>query len=104
MEIKETCKILLDKGNTQKIKCYKFFQTDIERELAIHEDVDNKNSTSITDTNTGLRLCKIPKEISKVTEQDIDLRLSEFIRHFTLEEVKKEFKRLDELKVGDKQK
>lgn len=104
METNQTCKILLDKGNTQKVKCYKFFQTDFERELAVHEDVDHKNVTSVTDTLTGLRLCKIPKEVSKVTAQDIDLQITEFIKHFTLEGIINEFKRLDETKVGENKK
>ena len=104
METKETCRILLDKGNTQKVKCYKFFQTDFNRELAIHEDIDHKSVTSITDILTGMRLCKIQKEVSKVTEQDIDLQINEFIKHFTLEGIINEFKKLDEKKVGDKQK
>ena len=95
MEFKETCKILLDKGNTQKVKCYKFFQTDFQRELALHQSVDNKGKVNITDTKTGLRLCSILKELNKVTEKDIDESISNFIRHYTLEEIIKEFKKLD---------
>ena len=51
--------------------------------------------------NTGLRLFGIPKEVSKITEQDIDLHMTEFIKHFTLEGIINEFKRLDEEKVGE---
>ena len=101
METKETCKVLLDKGNKQKVKCYKFFQTDFNRELAVHENVDHKSHTSVSDVNTGLRLFGIPKEVSKITEQDIDLHMTEFIKHFTLEGITNEFKRLDEEKVGE---
>ena len=100
METKETCKILLDKGNTQKVKCYKFFQTDLNRELAVHADSDHKfTTTNITDTITGLRLCSIPKEVSKVNEKDIDETLNNFIKHYTIDSIIEEFKRLDE-KLG----
>lgn len=100
MEIKDTCKILLDKGNTQKVKCYKFFNKEFKRELALHSDIDHKTITNITDTLTGLRLCKVQKEISKVTENDIKETLNNFIKHYTIESIKEEFKRLDEEKVG----
>ena len=100
MEVKETCKILLDKGNTQKVKCYKFFQTDIERELALHADIDRKTITNITDTATGLRLCSIQKEIGKVTEKDVNETLYNFIKHYTIDTIKEEFKKLDKEKVG----
>ena len=42
METKDTCKILLEKA-TQKVKCYKFISKEINRELALHEDVEDKN-------------------------------------------------------------
>ena len=96
MKLEDTCKILLEKGKTQKIKCYRFFQTDMERELAVHPDIDHKGTTSITDTQTGLRLCSIPVEMSKVTDKDIDETLNKFIKHFTIEALKAEFTRLAE--------
>lgn len=96
MDLTETCKILLDKGNTQKVKCYKFLQTDFGRELAVHADAEKKNTlTSITDIKTGLRLCSIPKEVSKVNATDIDLSINDFIKHYTFEIIQEEFKRLD---------
>ena len=101
MEIKETCKILLDKGNTQKVKCYKFFNEDINRELAVHADIDRKFTiTNITDTATGLRLCSIQKEIGKVTEKDINETLYNFIKHYTIDTIKEEFEKLNKEKVG----
>lgn len=95
MEITETCKILLEKGNTQKVKCYKFYQTDFNRELAVHEHADYKTSSAITDIKTGLKLCSIQKEISKVTPADIDSAVNTFIRHFTLDGILTRFQELD---------
>lgn len=95
MEITETCKVLLDKGATQKVKCYKFFQTDFERELAVHENVDHKTLATITDVITGMKLCNINKEIKKVTAEDINEAVSTFIKHFTLDGILTRFNELD---------
>ena len=95
MEVTETCKILLEKGNTQKVKCYKFYQTDFNRELAVHEHADYKTFSTITDIKTGLKLCSIQKEISKVTPTDIDSAVNTFIRHFTLDGILTRFQELD---------
>lgn len=88
MELKETCKILLDKGN-KTVMCYKFKHRKIGRELAVHEHADYKNISTITDLITGCRFCDIRKEIKKVTKEDIKEALEEFIKHYTLDEIKK---------------
>ena len=95
METEETCKILLEKGNTQKMKCYKFFQTDFKRVLAVHEHTDHKSVSSITDVATGMKLCNINKEISKVTAEDINEAMNTFIRHFSMEGILQRFEELD---------
>ena len=95
MELTENCKILLDKGTTQKVKCYKFCQTDFNRELAVHEHADHKTLSTISDVATGMRLCGIGKEIKKVTAEDIDQAIIAFTRHFTLEGILKRFEELD---------
>ena len=96
METNDTCKILLDKGNTQKVKCYKFYQTDFKRELAVHEHADYKTLSAITDVKTGMKLCTISKEIKKVTAADIDEAITTFTKHFTLDGILYRFKELDE--------
>ena len=88
MELKDTCKILLDKGN-KKVMCYKFKHRKIGRELAVHEHADYKNVSTITDVITGCRFCDILKEIRRVTKDDIKEALDNFIKHYTLEEIKK---------------
>ena len=88
MELKDICKVTLDKGN-KKVMCYKFKHRQIGRELAVHEHVDCKSFTTITDVVTGMRLCDIQKEINKVTKEDIKEALERLIKHYTLEEVKK---------------
>ena len=96
VDAKDTCKIILDKG-TQKVKCFKFKAKELKnRELAVHTDVDHKTFSTITDIASGLRLCSIQKEI-RVTDSDIHIALDTFIRHYTLEEVLKRFKELDEI-------
>ena len=95
MELTDTCKILLDKGTVQKVKCYKFLQTDFNRELAIHENFDHKTLTTITDIASGMRLCGINKDAKKVTVTDINEALSTFIKHFSLDGIMKRFEELD---------
>ena len=96
METNDTCKILLDKGLTQKVKCYKFYQKDFDRELAVHEHSDYKTLSSITDVKTGMKLCTVDKEIKKVTPADIDEAMSTFTKHFTLEGILQRFKEMDD--------
>ena len=67
----------------------------MERELAVHEDVDNKNRTSITDVQTGYGLRQFDKNIKEVTEKDIRDTLMEFIKHYTMEVIKNKFKEKD---------
>ena len=98
MELTDNCKILLDKGNTQKVRCYKFFQTDFNRELAVHEHSDYKTLSAITDINSGMKLCTIQKDIKKITPADIDEAMNSFIKHFTLDGILTRFKELDEEK------
>ena len=102
MELKETCKIRLDKGN-KTVMCYKFKHRKIGRELAVHEHADYKNISTITDVATGCRFCDIKKEIRKVTKEDIKESLEEFIKHYTLEEIKKACI-IKEEKIGENKK
>ena len=96
-ELKDTCKVVLEKGTTQRVKCFKFKIKELgNRELAVHQDIDRKTFSTITDAKTGLRLCSVQKEVSKVTDKEIKEALNVFIKHFTLEEILKRFKELDE--------
>lgn len=101
METKENCKVLLKNNKWQKVKCYKFFQTDIERELAVHEDVDNKSRTSISDVQTGYGLSQFNKNIKEVTEKDINDTLNRFIKHYTIEGISKRFKEMEDRNKKD---
>ena len=104
MELKDTCKILLDKGNKQKIKCYKFFHKGLNRELAIHPNIDIKVRTNITDTITGLNLVTIRKEFEKVSKDDIKESIERLIAKYTLEEIFKEFEKFEKKQAETKEK
>lgn len=95
MDLKDTCKVLLSKGSKQKVKCSIFYNKELERELAVHEDVDNKKRSSVTDVITGLRMFGLDKPADKVKMEELNERLDIFLKHFTVEETKKEFKRLE---------
>ena len=102
MDLKDSCKILLDKGNKQKIKCYKFVHKGLKRDLAVHPDIDHKSKTNITDIITGLRLCGLQKEFSKVTEADIKDTLNIFFKRYTIEETIAELERIENIQKEEK--
>ena len=102
MDLKDSCKILLDKGNKQRIKCWKFSHKGLKRELAVHPDIDHKSKTNITDTVTGLRLCGIQKEFAKVNDTDITTTLNTFFKRYTIEETIAELERIEETQKEEK--
>ena len=65
MKIEESLKVLTDKGTKQKIGCYKFYQTEMNRELAVHPNIDLKDRTSVSDVSTGLKLFDLHKVFEK---------------------------------------
>ena len=101
METKDTCKILLEKA-TQKVKCYKFKSKEINRELALHEDVEDKHKSSVTDVVTGMRLFTIPNKVSNIKESDIRESLTKFINHYTVEAIKARVVELEKTTMEEK--
>lgn len=95
IELKDNFKIILDKG-TQKVSCRKFNYKPFNRVLALHTNVDSKNISAVSDFTTGLKLCDVKQEISRVKEEDIKQALHIFTNHYGLEEILKRFKELDE--------
>ena len=104
METKELGIITVDKMMKQKIKCRKFYCTDIKRTLMIHEDIENKNYTSVSDDKTGFKLFSIPQKLSLVKENQISERLAQFIKHFELPAIAEEFKRIENLPQPERKK
>ena len=101
MDTKDTGNISIEKGNKKQVRCHKFQCEPINRELMVHEDVDTKDCTSISDSTTGFRLLKLHKKISAVQPSDITEELDKFIRHYTVEGIAEEFKRIEELQKKD---
>lgn len=89
--------IILEKGIKKKIKCKKFYCKPIERFLMVHEDVDNKNLTNVSDFITGYRLFSLNTKCSQIKSEQIKERLAQFIKHFTTDGIAKEFKRVEKL-------
>lgn len=96
MKLTDSCTIVIHNSkNKKKIKCYKVFATDLNRYIAIHPNIDYKEKkTSITDSETGLKLLDIDKPINEVKVEDIDEGINNFIRHYTMEAIQL---RLEEL-------
>ena len=97
MELKDTGIITVDKNAKQKIKCKKFFCKTIDRHLMVHESVENKNISSVSDSITGYRLFNIEHKINLVTPEMIKEKLKNFVKHFTVEGIAEEFKRIENL-------
>ena len=101
MELKDNCKILLERS-TQKVKCFKFQNSEIERELALHEDTEDRNKSAISDVNTGFRLITISKKVKDIKEADITDQLQRFINHYTKEAVCNKLNEMDKTPMEDK--
>lgn len=96
MELKDKGIVTVEKGNKKQVKCHKFKCNPINRELMVHEDIDNKNHTSVSDCTTGYRLFGLPRKVSVIQSSDIIERLKQFINHYTKEGIAEEFKRIED--------
>lgn len=101
MELKGNCIALLEK-TTHKVKCYRFMNSDLNRELALHEDTDNNSHSSVTDVNTGLRLFGIPQRPKDVKEETLKEHMEKFLRHYTVENVLKKLAEADKTSMEEK--
>jgi len=99
MDFKDTGYVTIEKGAKKKVKCYKFHCKPINRELMIHEDIENKNHTSVSDSITGYRLFKLFEKPTQVKSDSIKENLKKFIIHFTKDGIAEEFRRIEELIV-----
>lgn len=99
METKDKGTVSLTKDKKKPVKCHKFVCKPINRELMVHEDIDNKNHTSISDYITGYRLFGIPQKVDSVKSSDIVEQLKKFINHYTKEGIAEEFKRIENIQL-----
>ena len=101
MELKDNCKILLTR-TTQKVKCFKFKSKELDRELALHEDTDDKNKSSVTNVITGCRLFGINNKVKDIKENDIRDNLTKFINHYTIDAIHSKFSELDKIPMEER--
>ena len=97
MELKDDSFVVVDGNKQQKVKCYTFHCKELDRDLIIHENTDNKNLTSVSDKKTGYRLFGLNMKPDKVKLTDLEEPLERFIKHFTMEAIEIEFKRIENL-------
>lgn len=103
MELKDTSFIVIDNNKQQKVKCCVFYCKEFNRELIIHENIDNKSHTSVSDKKTGYRIFGLPIKPDKVKLEDLREPLEKFIKHFTMEAIIIEFKRIEDLQKKQKE-
>lgn len=104
MDLKDNGIIEIEKGKKKTVKCHKFKCSPIKRELMVHENVDNKNHTSVSDCITGYRLFGLPRKVSDIKATDITEHLESFIKHYTIEGIAEEFKRIESLQANSNKK
>ena len=97
MDIKDKGIVEIEKGKKKPVRCHKFMCKPISRELMVHEDLDNKNYTSVSDCKTGYRLFGLPFKIDKIKSSDIVEKLKQFINHYTKEGIAEEFRRIENI-------
>lgn len=97
MEFKDEGSITITKGAKKKIKCHKVFCKPLNREIMIHEDIDNKRSTTVSDCITGYRMFNIPIELHFVDKTHVRDGFKKFVNHYTLEGIQEEFKRIESI-------
>lgn len=94
MEFKEDGTVTIDKIKKKKVKCYKFHCKPLNRYLMLHEDLDNKEHTTLSDFSTGYRLFKLQTKSEKVTPDEVKIKLEQYISHFTPDGIQEEINRL----------
>lgn len=99
MDINDKGNVAITKDKKKPVKCHKFTCKPINRELMVHEDIDNKNHTSISDYTTGYRLFGIPRKVDSVKSSDIVEHLKKFINHYTKEGIAEEFRRIENMQT-----
>ena len=81
------------KDASKKVKCYTYFNEELNRELAVHADYEDKSKSCISDVITGLRLTSIYKKFESIDTADINISLDAFIKHYSIELINKEFQK-----------
>lgn len=81
-----------------KVKGYSFFNKELNRQLILHTDVDNKEYSALSDKLTGLRFFTIPHAFSKLDINIVESELQKFIKHYTIDLIKTELKKKEEVK------
>ena len=95
METKDKGNIAVEKGNKKQIKCHRFIYKPINRELMVHEDIDNKARISVSDALTGFRLLKLQRKITEIQLSDVTEELEKFVKHYTKEKIVAELERIE---------
>lgn len=102
MDFKDNGIVALEKGSKKKIKGFKLECPTINRTLIIHDDVDRRDSTTVSDFTTGYRLFSLPIKSSAIKMETITEKLEWFIKHYTVDAIREEFKRIELLLSSQK--
>lgn len=94
---KETFNVNLGGNKLKKVKGAPYFSNKLKRDLFVHADIDNDKHTSVSDVATGYRLFNLSQKYDKIKEEDIEQRIDEYIKHYTIPAIEEEFRRVEKL-------
>lgn len=95
MEFKDNFKVDRGKLGKKKVKCNIFLCTPINRELAIHQDIDYPEKTAVSDVVTGCKLFSLNINHELVELSTVETRLEAYIKHYTAEGIIQECKKFE---------
>lgn len=97
VDMKETFYINLGSKGNKKVKGYPYYSSKLKRKLFIHTNIDNEKYTSVSDTVTGYRLFGFPEKPDKIKIEQVEEKLEEFIKHYSIPLIHEEFQRVEKL-------
>ena len=96
-ELKKTFTANLGNRGLKKVKGAPYYSKELNRHLFIHPDIENEKHTSVSDEITGYRLFYFTEKHDKIKEEQVETRINEFIKHYTIPAIQEEFQRVEQL-------
>ena len=97
LNFNKTFSISIGNNKYKKVKGSSYYSRDLNRALFVHADADNDKQTSVSDEITGYRLFNLSQKHDKIKEEDVEAKIQEYIKHYTIPAIEEEFNRVEKL-------
>ena len=97
LKFNKTFSVNIGNKKYKKVKGAPYFCSELNRNLFIHQDIDNDKQTSVSDEITGYRLFFFKEKYDKIKEEDIRYKIDEYIKHYSIPLIEHEFNRVEKL-------